>query len=458
MKKWILILLLTFCFSASVDAQIVNNFKGKKTRILFLLDGSGSMLAEMDGSTRWGIANYLLSKVVDTLRGVADVEVGLRVFGHNKPNEMHDCNDTKLEVPFSPYNHKQFIGRLKQIKPLGYTSITQSLLASAKDFPDDKTARNIIIIITDGVEECTGDPCKVSEALQKKGIILRPFIVGLGTDDEAFKKAYSCTGKYYNAQTAVEFQKIIGVIVNQTLNNTSLQINLLDAQGMPRETDIPMTVYDSDNGQVVENFVHTMNGKGIPDTLYLDPLRRYTMVAHTLPPVMNEKVELIAGRHNTVALNTPQGDLLLKIGGITHYSRLQAIVRKTGQLETINAQDFNSSKKYITGTYDVEILSTPRIIFNNVVIRQNQTTTLELAAPGMLQVSIARDITAAIFQKIDGKMIWVMDLYSATPKQIHVLQPGEYQVIYRPKSETRTLYTKNITFKIQSGINTSISL
>jgi len=66
------------------------------------------MLAEMDNSNRWSVAVTLMSKIVDTLRSVPNVEVGLRVFGHNKFNELRDCNDTKLEVPFSPYNHKQF--------------------------------------------------------------------------------------------------------------------------------------------------------------------------------------------------------------------------------------------------------------------------------------------------------------------------------------------------------------
>jgi len=457
MKKSAFIILFMSLFICG-QSQIINGFKGKKTRILFLLDGSGSMLAEMDESNRWSVAVTLMSKIVDTLRTVPNVEVGLRVFGHNKPNELRDCNDTRLEVPFSPYNHKQFVGRLRQIKPLGYTSITQSLLASAKDFPEDKTARNIIIIITDGVEECGGDPCKVSEQLQKKGIVLKPFIIGLGTDNEIFRNAYSCAGKYYNAENSVEFEKIIGVIVNQALNNTTVQLNMLDAQGLPRETDMPITLYDANNGVILENFIHTMNGKGIPDTLYLDPMQDYKVVAHTLPPVVLDKFEITPGRHNTIPLNTPQGNLLFKMGGVNGYNRLLAIVRKNGTYETVNVQDFNTTKRYITGSYDVEILCTPRIKYNNISVKQSQTTTIEIPAPGLVQLNISRDVTASVFQKIEGKMIWVMDFNSSQPKQLHSLQPGEYIVVYRPKSETRTLYTKKKEFKVQSGINTQLSL
>jgi len=306
------------------------------------------------------------------------------------------------------------VGRLKQIKPLGYTSITQSLLASAKDFPEDPTARNIIIIITDGVEECPGDPCQVSEALQKKGIILRPFVVGLGTDNEAFRKQYSCAGRYFNAETPQQFQKIIGVIVNQALNNTTVQINLLDNQGLPRETDVPLTILDADNGNVVENVVHTFNGKGLPDTLYLDPIRRYRVVAHTLPPVTSDVTEVVAGRHNVIPINTPQGSLFLKMGGITRYPRLQAIVR--------------------------------------------QGNTVEIPNPGLVQLGLSKDIVGSIFQKTDGKLEWVMDIIGNNPKQLFNMQPGEYHVVYRIAGETRTLYSKTKTFKVTSGTTTQVVL
>jgi len=449
---------LILIMSCSLQAQVVNAFKGRKTRILFLLDASGSMLAEMENSNRWSVAVTLISRMVDSMRSVKDVEVGLRVFGHTQPNEKRDCNDTKLEVAFGPFNHKEFGRRIRQIKPLGYTSITQSLLATAKDFPEDKTARNIIIIVTDGVEECPGNPCEVSAILQKKGIILRPFIIGLGTDSELFRKSYSCAGKYFNAETPTEFQKIMGVIVNQVLNNTSVQFNLLDEQGLPRETDIPITLYDADNGSIVENFVHTMNGKGIPDTLYLDPIRRYNMDIHTLPKVTKMEVEVVPGIHNTIAASTPRGDLALKIGGITKYRDLQAIVRQSGKCEIVNAQSFNTTKKYLTGSYDIEILSTPRLVFNGMSIRQNKTTILEIPAPGNLQLSVSRDISGSIFQQNKGKMEWVMDIPSTAGTHNIILQPGEYKAVYRPKSETRTLYTKNKDFKISTGINTTLTL
>jgi Ca-activated chloride channel family protein len=455
-KPWILLFSVFIAVTAS--SQIQNAFPGKKTRILFLLDASGSMVAEMGKTNRWAVSVTLISRMVDSLRLVENCEVGLRVFGHGKPITMRDCYDTKLEVPFAPNNHKGFITKLRQVKPLGFTSITQSLLATAKDFPVDKNTRNVIILITDGIEECPGDPCAVSQELQRKGIILQPFIIGLGTDGEKFKQTYSCAGRYFNAQTEDEFKKIIGVIVSQTLNNTSVQFNLLDNQNQPRESDIPITVYDAISGQVLENVVHTMNGKGIPDTLYLDPMRKYDIVVHTLPNVTRRNVELQPGRHNILPFETPMGSLALKVGGITKYGRLQAIVRQTGSMETLFAQDFQTTKKYLTGKYDLELLTLPRMFIPAVELLQNKTYTVEIPAPGQLQLTLGRDVVASIFVYRENKMEWVTDIDGTRTSQLITMQPGDYKAVYRAKSETRTLYSKTIDFKITTGSNTVLTL
>lgn len=451
-----LLLLSLFC-STGAKAQLKNAFPGQKTRILFLLDASGSMLTEMGTTTRWAAAVNALTKMVDTLRTVNNLEVGLRVFGHNKPITLRDCYDTKLEIPFGPNNHKQMVNKLRTLKPLGFTSISQSLLASAKDFPEEKNTRNLIIIITDGIEECPADPCQISAELQKKGIILRPFVIGLGSESEEMRLKYSCAGKFYNAQSEEEFNKVIGVIVKQSLNNTSCQINLLDNQNQPKASDVPVTIYDAQSGVIVENWVHTLNGKGIPDTFYLDPVRKYNIVVHTTPAVEKKDVEINLGVHNIIPIETPQGDLELKIGGITHYSRLPVIIRKKGDSKTLTVQDFNTKKRYITGNYELEILSTPKLQMN-VTIDQNKTTTVVIPNPGSLQLKIKNDMVAQIFQLVDGKMVWVSDINTSAPEQNFVMQPGDYKIIYRLKSETRTLYSKTKDFKIQTGINTQVSL
>lgn len=455
--KFLILLISITIGNARLVSQIKNGYPGKTTRMLFLLDGSGSMVAQMSNTTRWAAAVDIMTKMVDTLRKVENLQVGLRVFGHNKTIDKRDCYDTKLEVPFGPFNHKTFITKLRTIKPLGYTSITQSLLAASRDFPSDKNSRNIIIIITDGVEECPGDPCMVSTELQKKGIILRPFIVGIGAEDEKMKTTYSCAGKYFNANTVEEFNKIIGIIINQSLNNTSVQISLLDNQLKPSETNVPITIMSNGN-TIAENLIHTLNGKTNPDTFYLDPIGKYDIVVHTVPQIIKKDVEIVPGKHNTIPIDASQGDLFLQVDGITKYARLQAIVRKHGSTETLTLQDFNSSKRLLTGNYDLEILSTPRIYLNKISILQNQTSKIIIAQPGLLNIKIAKDVVAKVFQVMDGRMVEVCDVHPSQPEQVITMQPGNYKIIYRVKSETRTLYSKTKDITITSATTTYLTL
>ena len=450
LQKYSILLTLTFLGFSLFGQSTRFTSPREKTRILFVLDASNSMIQYMDGSSRMEIAKKLMSKMVDSLGTLKNVEVALRVFGHQSPIVEKNCMDTRLEVPFKPGNIGKIKQTLKDIKPIGYTLIAQSILSASKDFPD-ANARNIIVLITDGVEECDGDPCAIAKALLKKGIVLQPFVVGIGDKEEIMKETYDCVGKYYNANNESEFENVFNVIISQALNSTSAQINLLTDDGRPLETDIPFTLYNANTGAIFKNYVHTMNGRAIPDTLYLDPLKEYNLVLHTVPPVYKNNISLIAGRHNTIAIDAGLGKIALKCQGVTNYPELKCIIRKKDSMETINAQPFNTEQKYLTGLYDIEILSVPRIYYKNIRVRQDNTTTIEIPQPGVLSYAVKANMVLSIFYLKNNKMVWVMDIPKNTRSKNIIMQPGNYIAIGRISSETRTIYTKNKNFKVTSG-------
>ena len=113
--------------------------------------------------------------------------MALRVYGHQKQYPPQICDDTRLEVPFSKDNTARIKHVIKSIIPKGTTPIAYALLQSVNDFPACDNCRNVVILITDGLEECGGDPCSVSFELQKKGIVLKPFIIGIGKN---FKESF----------------------------------------------------------------------------------------------------------------------------------------------------------------------------------------------------------------------------------------------------------------------------
>ncbi|MCD4682631.1 MAG: VWA domain-containing protein, partial [Bacteroidales bacterium] len=180
--KTLLAALILLFISQGITAQIQDDdpIPQPLTRILFVLDASQSMYGRWQSDMKISIARKLLSNLLDSLQGTKNIELALRVYGHQYPFPPQVCNDTKLIVPFAENNIPIIKHKLKSINPKGTTPIAYAIEQAGYDFPECDNCRNIIILITDGLEECDGDPCAVSHALQKRGVVLKPFIIGIG--------------------------------------------------------------------------------------------------------------------------------------------------------------------------------------------------------------------------------------------------------------------------------------
>ena len=328
---------------------------------------------------------------------------------------------------------------------------------AVNDFPPCDNCRNIIILITDGIEACDGDPCQASLNLQKSGIVLKPFVIGIGLDRN-FKETFECVGHFYNTPNEEKFEEVLGVVISRALNSTTAQVNLLDINGMPTETDVNMTFFDHISGRVKYNFVHTINYMGNPDTLIIDPLITYDLVVHTLPSVKKENISLTEGKHNMIGVNTPQGYLNISCPGSNQYRDLKIIVRENDKLKTLNIQDNETSEKYLVGKYDIEILTIPRIYVEDVVIDQSSTTKIKIPRPGIANFSFASSGFGSIYVETPDTLKWVYNLDQKNTRQNLIMQPGNYRVVYRPKNTKQAIYTVTKKFIIKSGSSKSIIL
>jgi Ca-activated chloride channel family protein len=454
MKRWLFLILIWFMVHPYLMSQPAQ--PALPTRILFLFDASQSMLAQWQSNSRFEVARKLLMDMVDSLKGIENLEIALRIYGHTKNFPPQDCDDTRLEIPFGSDNHKAIKQKLREIKPSGTTPIAQSLLESANDFPPGPS-RNVIILITDGIEECKGDPCAVSYQLQRKGIVLKPFVIGLGVTKD-FAKAFECVGNYFDASEESQFRHVLNVVISQALNNTSMQVNLLDVYQRPTETNVGMTFYDMYSGVIRYNFVHTMNAKGNPDTLRVDPLAVYRIVVHTIPPVSKDSVTVTPGKHTIVGIDAPQGDLFLKLEGSYEYKNLQAIVRKSKSTATLHVQAFNTKERFLTGFYDLEILTTPRIHLFDVEISQSKTTTIEIPKPGLVHITANSSGYGSIYLEENNELIGTYRLNDNQTRESVTLQPGRYRIIFRPKNSKESIYTIERSFRITSGSSTTVQL
>lgn len=429
----------------------------KPTYVLFVFDASNSMKAQHQNTTRMEGAKELFYKFIDSLSRDKSIRFALRMYGHTVKYPPGDCKDSKLVVPFSPNNIIQIKQKVKEAKPTGTTPIEHSLTESANDFKDNKS-NNIVIIITDGIEECGGDPCKARQKLMEKGIVFKPFIIGIGLSPEQIK-TFECVGTYFDYDNTTSFSDITKIIQQQKLNKTSVQVNLLDSKSLPKETEVNMTFYDVNKKEYKYNYIHTLNYKDNPDTMYIDDYPTYKVVAHTIPPTESKEVKLNGGKHTIIPIDAPQGYFTVtRPQGVYNFNeKVKCIVRQSGQMQTINVQMLNYTDKYITGKYDIEILTLPRININQNEIEQSKIKSVEIPNAGMLQLKSLEAGDGCILVKKADKLEWVCNL-SAQTIQTFYLQPGNYVVTWRARALKGSIYTVERNFSITSDNQTIVEL
>jgi len=429
-------------------------------RILFIFDDSYSMYANWNSNIKIEVAKQVMGEFLDSLRDEPNLQLALRCYGHTtffKPER--NCKDTKLEVPFAEANTNalKIKQRIKRLEPLGTTPIAFSIGESVNDFTPCGDCRNIVILITDGIEECGGNPCEVSAALQKKGIFIRPFVIGVGLDLK-FAEVFSCIGKYYDVSNEANFKDVLKLVITEALSQTTVEVDLLDVNKAASETDVDMTFYEAGTGKVKYNYLHTINHRGNPDTLVLDPDLSYDLTVHTIPPVEKKNIRINRGQHNIIPLDAPQGFLRLDLDGAINKYFPTTIVRKAGDMKTLNVQDFGKVEKYIVGKYDLEVLTLPRIYLKDVEIKQSTTNTIKIPTSGSVLFNKPANGYGSIYLD-DGKAVtWVCNFNPDLVNEIIYLQPGKYKTIYRMQSAKETLRSVERNFEVKGGVPTTVRL
>lgn len=449
----------TFFLIISTSAFL--NLKSQPTnRILFIFDDSYSMYAPWNSNIKIEVAKKIMGEFLDSLKGLPNLELALRCYGHQtfiKPER--NCKDTKLEIPFGPaaQSAPKIKQRIQKLEPLGTTPIAYSLGESAADFTPCSNCRNIIILITDGIEECDGVPCQVSAELQKKGIFLRPFVIGVGLDVK-FADVFGCMGKFYDVSNEANFKDVLNLVLTEAISQTTVQVDLLDSDKKPTETDVNMTFYDANTKQIKYNYLHTINHRGNPDTLVLNPNMTYDLMVHTIPPVEKKNITIEKGEHNTIPVDAPQGYLKLELEGTLSKYYPTCVIRKKGEMNTINIQDFGKTDKYIVGKYDIEVLTLPRIKLFDVEIQQSTTNTIKVPTSGNAYITKGGTGYGSIFVDEGKKVTWVCNLNTNLQNEIIYLQPGNYKLEFRYEGIKETIKTVEKKFTIISGVTNNVKL
>ena len=145
---------------------------------MLILDASGSMWAQLpEGRSRIEVARDVLD---DFLRArQPSTPLGVIAYGHNRKG---DCSDIAVIAPVAAQDGAALGARLRALSPRGKTPIADALRLAAAQIPPAVEEADIVLV-TDGLETCGGDPCAVAAALARSGIPLRAHVVGFGLSE-----------------------------------------------------------------------------------------------------------------------------------------------------------------------------------------------------------------------------------------------------------------------------------
>ena len=180
-----------------------------------VVDASRSMWGRMGGEPKMVVAKEILEDV--SYWFPEDLNLALRAYGSASPSDSNDCADSTLLVPFAKDNREPIRRAIAGLRPLGQTPIAFALNQAAWDFgtlQDDRA----LVLVTDGIESCGGDPVQAARELREQGIVVHLIGFGLGNaaDEDAASLqavANASGGRYVTAGSAEELKEALAQTV-----------------------------------------------------------------------------------------------------------------------------------------------------------------------------------------------------------------------------------------------------
>ena len=185
------------------------------TATIIVLDASGSMRERIKGETKIDIAKRAVRELVGGLP--ADARLGLVVYGHRS---LNDCDDIELLIPPGPVDQAAFAAAVAGIKPRGMTPLSAAIVFAARALDYTKRPANIILV-SDGVETCGGNPCATAARLKATGLNLVVHTVGFDLSPQAARSiaciAASTGGRFLQAKDAASLKDALSIAVTESV-------------------------------------------------------------------------------------------------------------------------------------------------------------------------------------------------------------------------------------------------
>jgi len=204
---------------AALEVMALNDgrpaFSLNDRAVEIVVDASNSMWGQIGGRSKMEIAKTTLEELTYGLPD--DLDLALRAYGSASASKQNNCADSSLLVPFGERNREHVRYAISGLRPTGQTPIAYALNQVANDFGSLQSDRTVVLV-SDGIESCGGDPVTAAYALRQQGIVVHLIGFGLGsaTDEDAASLqaiANASGGRYVMAGSAEELKAALAETV-----------------------------------------------------------------------------------------------------------------------------------------------------------------------------------------------------------------------------------------------------
>ena len=202
-------LALCSLFALASASDIAAETEAEKA--ILVLDASGSMWGQVDGTHKITIAREVIGGLLDEWN--PNVELGISAYGHR---EKGNCADIETLVPVGPVDRQQMMTAVDGLNPKGKTPLTSAVREAAETLRYGEE-RATVILVSDGKETCDADPCAVAAELEATGVDFTAHVVGFDVTEEE-KAQLQCIadetgGKFLSAGNSAELHEAMATTV-----------------------------------------------------------------------------------------------------------------------------------------------------------------------------------------------------------------------------------------------------
>lgn len=348
---------------------------------MLILDGSNSMWGQLNNVNKIVTARESIRTLLENAEG--NIQFGLLTYGSEGKNA--GCKDFNLVVKPENYDLVKVLKEVYKLKPKGRSPIAAALKEAAQQLPTDNAH---ILLVSDGIESCEGDPCATAKQLVEDNPSLQIDVVGFRTEKEAQLECIAENGRgafvvatdterlktllagvQAKAVTITEAAKPTRTLIDKKSQPGSVELNIL-AEGNTEPLRANYSIYHPDGTNVVNFTARTRV------TEYLPP-GEYRVKAIWQTVEKSENLTIHSGKATPLTFNIgPTGEIAVQALNKTQQPIAVNYALYTAKGEFISRHVFQESVKtrLAVGDYRIKALLDKKTLEASIKVTQDAVT------------------------------------------------------------------------------------